>query len=133
VILWIRRFTMKALSVLACILVLVGALNWGLVGATGFGDGKPFNLVEKLTDKVAGDKVEADGPLSGVADAVNDAMADASPGQNWLENVVYLLVGLSAVFLILTKCCGCGCCSTEKPKEGAACCAADAPAEAPAE
>jgi len=125
---------MKALSVLACILVLVGALNWGLVGATGFGDGKSFNLVEKLTDPIAGDKIKADGPLGDVADMANDAMADVSPSQNWLENIVYLLVGLSAVFLILTKCCGCGCFSSDdKSKDGAACCAASASADAPAE
>ena len=107
---------MKLLCIIACLLVFIGALNWGLIGATGFGDDKPLNLVEKLTDKIAGDKIEADGPLSGLADMANDAMANVSPGQNWLENVIYLLVGLSAVFLILCKFCGCGCkkgsCST---------------------
>ena len=37
---------MKALNLIVCILVIVGAINWGLVGAFN------FNLVEMLFSKV---------------------------------------------------------------------------------
>ncbi len=60
----------------SALLVLVGALNWGLVG--GFG----YNLVNALLG-------------------------------NWpmVERVVYILVGLSALgMLLMGKCKMCGCC-----------------------
>lgn len=61
----------------AWVLVLVGALNWGLVG--GFG----FNLVNSLLGSMPG-----------------------------VEKVVYILVGLSAVMMLLMgkckKCHDCG-------------------------
>lgn len=58
---------MKALHMLAFILVVVGALNWGLVGVAD------FNLVNKIFG-------------------------------SWemIERIVYILVGLSAVYLALT-------------------------------
>lgn len=55
---------MKYVDWVAKVLVLVGALNWGLVGAF------QFNLVEKLL------------------------------GTGTLTNVVYMLVGLSALYEI---------------------------------
>lgn len=57
---------MKALHMLAFILVVVGALNWGLVGVAD------FNLVNKIFG-------------------------------SWemIERIVYILVGLSAVYLAL--------------------------------
>lgn len=58
---------MKALHMVAFILVVVGALNWGLVGAG------EWNVVNMLLGKVA-----------------------------WLERLVYVLVGLSGLFLIFT-------------------------------
>lgn len=57
----------RGIDWVAYILVLVGALNWGLVGAF------KFNLVEK----VLGDMTT-------------------------LARIVYILVGLSAVYLVLT-------------------------------
>ena len=69
-------------------MVLVGALNWGLVG--GFG----FNLVNSLLGSV---------PVA--------------------EKVVYILVGLSAVAMLLAhKCKKCGCC---EEGSGGACSAKD--------
>lgn len=58
---------MKALHMLAFVLVVVGALNWGLVGVAD------FNLVNKIFG-------------------------------SWemIERIVYILVGLSAVYLALT-------------------------------
>ena len=57
-------------SMIAWVLVLIGALNWGLVGAF------QFNLVELL--------------LGGIP---------------WLERLVYILVGLSALVALA----GCRC------------------------
>ncbi len=55
---------MKAVDILATILVIVGALNWGLVGAFN------FNLVTALL------------------------------GQSPLASVVFILVGLAAIYFI---------------------------------
>lgn len=56
------------------LLVVVGALNWGLVGAFH------FNLVNKIFGSV-----------------------------NWLERLVYILVGLAGIMMILScKCKACG-------------------------
>jgi len=70
-------------------LVLVGALNWGLVG--GFG----YNLVNSLLGSM---------PTA--------------------EKVVYILVGLSAVMMLLAhKCKKCGDCSGDKcGTDGKGCC-----------
>ena len=54
---------MKAADLIAAVLVVVGALNWGLVGAFG------FNLVAALF------------------------------GTSFLASLVYVLVGLSGLFL----------------------------------
>jgi uncharacterized protein len=53
----------NALTWVTIVLVVIGAINWGLVGAFG-----GFNLVEKLFGSVA-----------------------------WLENTIYVLVGLSGI------------------------------------
>ncbi|MBR5130625.1 MAG: DUF378 domain-containing protein [Alphaproteobacteria bacterium] len=58
---------MKVISLIAMILVLIGALNWGLVGLFG------MNLVEVLF------------------------------GATVLAQSVYILVGVSAVWLIATS------------------------------
>jgi uncharacterized membrane protein YuzA (DUF378 family) len=66
---------------IACILVLVGALNWGLVGL-GMLMGSSWNLVNMLLG-------------------------------SWpmVEAVVYVLVGVAAVFkvVMMPKCCGKSC------------------------
>ena len=54
---------MKPLTIIAMILVIVGGLNWGLVGAAD------FNLVSALF------------------------------GETILSSIVYILVGVSAVYL----------------------------------
>lgn len=69
---------MKALHMATFTLVVIGALNWGLVGLFG------FNLVSAILGSVSG-----------------------------LERLVYILVGLSAVYLAVThkndcKICGGG-------------------------
>ncbi len=69
---------------LACILVLVGALNWGLVGLGWLAGGKDWNVVHMVL------------------------------GQ-WMtiEAIVYVLVGVAALFKIflMKKCCGSKCCT----------------------
>ena len=62
-------------------LLLVGALNWGLVGLGGFFGGN-WNVVNLLFGS-----------------------------WGWLENLVYLLVGVSAVMTLLGGC-KCGKCKT---------------------
>ena len=67
---------MKALHCTAFVLVIIGGLNWGLV-AIGNWMGSNWNLVNLLFGSWA-----------------------------WLENLVYLLVGISALILIFGgKCC----------------------------
>lgn len=73
---------MKALHVISFILIIVGALNWGLVGVGG----ESWNVVSYL----------------GGAD-----------------RVVYILVGLAALFELLTHKKGCGACSAKKMEGGA--------------
>ena len=75
-------------------LVMVGALNWGLVGLGMFFDGN-WNLVNLIFGSVS-----------------------------WLESLVYVLVGLAAVMMLVgCKCKKCkssggGCCGgDDKPKE----------------
>lgn len=78
---------MKYLDYATCILVFIGALNWGLIGAFG------FNLVSFL---------------------FSDMM---------IQNIIYVLVGLSAVYKVIkvATCGSCGCCcsssSCSTPKE----------------
>lgn len=67
---------MKALHIVAFLLVIVGALNWGLVGLVG------FNLVEALLGSM---------PM--------------------IMNLVYILVGASAVYLLVTHKKDCMVCS----------------------
>lgn len=64
---------MKALRRISFVLVIIGALNWGLVGLGGF-MGSNWNLVSLI--------------LGGV------------PA---LEGLVYLLVGVGAIVLLATK------------------------------
>ncbi len=61
----------NGLSKLAFWLVIIGALNWGLVGLGGFLGGN-WNIVNLIFGSWA-----------------------------WLENLVYLLVGLSAVMVMM--------------------------------
>lgn len=65
-------FSMKWLHTIALILVAVGALNWGLIGLGGL-IGSDLNLVAMILGSM---------PM--------------------LENLVYLLVGLSAVYELAT-------------------------------
>lgn len=63
---------MKALHMIAFVLVIVGGLNWGLVGLGGFAGGN-WNLVNLILGSWP-----------------------------WVEMVVYILVGLSALLLAFT-------------------------------
>ena len=67
---------MKALHMATFILVIIGALNWGLVGLFG------FNLVSAIFGAASG-----------------------------LESLVYILVGLSAVYIGATHMNDCKICS----------------------
>lgn len=64
---------MKALHVIAFILVAIGGLNWGLVGLSTLSGGGDWNVVHML---------------------VGSSMQ--------IEAIVYVLVGLSAVWLLLS-------------------------------
>jgi uncharacterized membrane protein YuzA (DUF378 family) len=66
----------KLLCQISTVLVLIGALNWGLVGLN-----KNWNAVEKVTDVV-----------------VSDAKT-----RETVERTVYVLVGLAALVLIWKK------------------------------
>jgi uncharacterized membrane protein YuzA (DUF378 family) len=66
----------KLLCQISTVLVLLGALNWGLFGAN-----KNWNLVEKVTDVV-----------------VSDAKI-----RDTVERTVYVLIGLAALVLIWKK------------------------------
>lgn len=67
---------MKALHMVSFSLVIIGALNWGLVGLFG------FNLVNTIFGTMPG-----------------------------IETVVYILVGVSAVYLAATHMGDCKACS----------------------
>lgn len=69
----------------AFVLAMVGALNWGLVGIGGF-VGSDLNLVHMILG-----------------------------GMPQLEWIVYVLVGLSAVYLAITHKRDCRVCSAEAP------------------
>ena len=74
---------MKALHTVAFLLVVVGGLNWGLVGAGG------WNLVEMLLGSWM-----------------------------WVEKLVYVLVGLSALYLVFTHKKSCkDCCGSDAPAQ----------------
>lgn len=69
---------MKALRCTAFVLVIIGGLNWGLI-ALGNWMGSNWNVVNLIFGS-----------------------------WSWLENLVYLLVGLSALMLIFKCHCHCG-------------------------
>lgn len=70
---------------IAWVLLLVGGVNWGLVGVGMLMGGQNLNIVNLLLG-----------------------------GSAMLEGIVYLLVGVSAVLVIFGKCgCNCGCKSCE--------------------
>ncbi len=64
---------MKAINKIAYVLVIIGGLNWGLVGIGGY-LGSNWNVVNLIFGSVS-----------------------------WLENLIYLLVGISALILIFKK------------------------------
>ena len=66
---------MKALHMVAYILLWIGGINWGLVGLGTLVSGADWNAVTWLAGYVGGSSVEA---------------------------VVYVLVGISAVWLLVT-------------------------------
>ncbi len=78
------------LGMVACVLVTVGALNWGLVGLGWLvGGGADWNVVHKLVG-------------------------------SWMqvEAIVYILVGLAGVYKVASCSKGCGsggCCDSKKP------------------
>ena len=70
-------------------LVVVGAVNWGLVGLAGFFDAGNWNLVNLIFGSV-----------------------------EWLENLVYVLVGLSGLMIVT----GCMCKKCKSKGDKGACC-----------
>lgn len=67
---------MNALKKIAFVLVIIGALNWGLVGIGGF-LGSNWNIVNLILGSMS-----------------------------VIENIVYLLVGLSALLMVFGGKCG---------------------------
>ena len=65
--------TMKALHIIAFILIAIGGLNWGFIGLGWLAGNKDWNVVHML---------------------LGSSMA--------LEAVVYVLVGLSAAWMLVT-------------------------------
>lgn len=76
-------FNMKALHMVAFVLVIVGALNWGLVGLGSLMGGADWNLVHMI-------------------------LGSMMP----LEALVYVLVGLSGVWLVISHRKDCRQCAT---------------------
>ena len=78
---------MKALRCTAFVLVIVGGLNWGLI-AIGNWMGSNWNIVNLILGM-------------------------------WptIENLVYLLVGISAIVLIFKRHCNCASCSVKQPQQ----------------
>ncbi len=74
---------MKSLHMIAFALLVIGGLNWGLIGLGGFA-GADWNVVHMILG--------------------------AWPVVEW---IVYVLVGLSAVILAFTHCKDCKMCSTK--------------------
>jgi len=74
----------KGLGHVAFALLVIGGVNWGLVGAFD------FNLVNVVFGSVA-----------------------------WLETTVYILVGLSALYVASI---GCACCKKDSSCKGGKCC-----------
>lgn len=66
---------MKGLHKVSFVLVIIGALNWGLVGLGWLAGGADWNVIHILV-----------GSWGGVA----------------LEGIIYVLVGLAAVYLVST-------------------------------
>ena len=80
---------MKGLHGIAFVLVVIGGLNWGLIGLGSF-MGSDWNVVSLLVG-------------------------------SWsmqVENLVYVLVGLSAVVLVFTHKQDCKACGTSVPSAG---------------
>jgi len=73
---------MKALHIIAFVLLIIGGLNWGLMGIGGYMD-NDWNVVNLVLGSVS-----------------------------WLENLVYLLVGLSALLLAFSHKKDCHVCAT---------------------
>lgn len=76
----------KSLHRAAFILVIIGALNWGLVGISSYLGYSNWNVVNLLLGS-----------------------------WSWLENLVYVLVGLSAVSLMFDHKNTCRMCSVSSP------------------
>ena len=70
------------LGMVACLLVIIGALNWGLVGLGMLMNGADWNVVNMLLGK-----------------------------WTQVESVVYVLVGLAGLYKVVMcgKCCGGNC------------------------
>ncbi len=77
---------MKALHMVAFVLAMVGALNWGLVGVGGF-MGSNLNIVNLILG-----------------------------GMPMIEWLVYVLVGVSAVVLVVTHKKDCRVCTAGAPQ-----------------
>ena len=81
----------KIIDVLALVLVIVGALNWGLVGIAN------FDLVYAICDAVAGGEPETLGEAIGAA---RDA-ASGDSGMYVFQRIVFALVGLAGLFTLI--------------------------------
>ena len=77
---------MKALHMVAYILLWIGGINWGLMGLGALISGANWNVVTWLAGYIGGSSV---------------------------ENVIYVLVGISAVWIIIGHRKDCKTCSAD--------------------
>jgi uncharacterized membrane protein YuzA (DUF378 family) len=81
---------MKAVHIIAFILLIIGGLNWGLVGL-GMWFGSDWNVVHLIFGSIM-----------------------------WLEALIYVLVGLSALWIAFTHKSACKMCADMGTKKAAA-------------
>ena len=102
---------MKAIGVIALILSLVGALNWGLLAVFDLDLVKVvLPAKEEAADEAAEDATPSD--LEGMAESATEAGEEAadkaakSYDMSKLQMIVYIIIGVSPiVFLISLPCC----------------------------
>jgi len=104
---------MKVLDCLAFLLIFVGAVNWGWIGAFD------FNFVEEICDAIVGEKeVETTvvEDLAAPEDVVEEAdlvvaeteAVEVQDEMSLLERIIYIVVGVAGVFALvrcIMKCC----------------------------
>ena len=98
---------MKVLDCLAFLLIFVGAVNWGWIGAFD------FNMVEEICDAIVGEKEVETDTVEDMVDSADAVVAEAEVAEvqdemSILERIIYIVVGVAGVFALvrcIMKCC----------------------------